>query len=58
LGLIKYKLALNDFQTVVNMSPKDKDALSKRDECKKAFHTEMFLKAIESYVTRSKPPAS
>ncbi len=50
LGLVKYKSALNDFQTAVQMAPKDKDALSKRDECQKAFRAEMFSKAIESYV--------
>lgn len=55
LGMGKYKDGLKNFQLVLKLYPKDKDAARKANECKKQVRAAQFLKAIESESTQ---PAS
>lgn len=47
-ALHKLKLALKDFKAVVNIVPKDPDAIKKMKACDKAIKEEAFAKAIEA----------
>ena len=46
MALGKFKIALKDFETVVKVVPKDKDAQSKFTECSKIVRRKAFEKAI------------
>lgn len=46
MALGKFKLSLRDYEAVVKVCPKDKDARKKFTECKKLVHQQAFAKAI------------
>lgn len=51
----KFKQALKDFEAVVKVRPRDKDALTKYTECNKVVRQIAFEKAIAVESCQKKP---
>lgn len=55
MALGKFKQALKDFEAVVKVRPRDKDAQAKYTECNKVVRQVAFEKAIAVESSRKKP---